>query len=264
MRAGNVPQAIVVTGAAGGIGSAIVDEILAHRADHADAAVYALDTAWTVDDLVADIPAVRRRVDVADREAVHELFAEVAAKHRLRALVNAAGVLATGDAVAVTPAQLDVLLDVNVRGVVQMATEAARTMLRQDSGPSTLAERSILTIASNSGTVPRAGFAAYGASKAAAAHFTRSLGLELGAAGVRCNVVNPGTTRTPMVDALWSGQDRTAETIAGDPQRFHTGIPLARIAEPVDIASVVAFLLSSGARHLTLGDITVDGGATAR
>ncbi|MGO2660141.1 SDR family oxidoreductase [Mycetocola reblochoni] len=257
-------QAIVVTGAAGGIGSAIVSAILAGPADHGAARVYALDAHWP-DDAPADTAdLVRRRIDVTDEEAVASFFDELGERETLRALVNAAGVLATGPAVELDRRTLDRVLAVNVVAVIGASLAAARLMLRQGASAARHRDRSILTVASNAGTIPRAGFAAYGASKAAASQFTRSLGLELGPAGIRCTVLNPGTTRTAMVERMWGGRDRSAEAIAGDPALFRAGIPLGRVAEPEDIASVAAFLIGDGARHITAEEITVDGGATAR
>lgn len=118
----------------------------------------------------------------------------------------------------------------------------------------------ILTIASNAAVIPRAGMAAYAASKAAASSITRSLGLELGRRGVRCNVVSPGTTRTRMIEAL--GEEEVL--IDGSPTAFRTAIPLGRIAEPEDIAETVAFLGSDRARHITLQEVVIDGGASQR
>ncbi|MFB9777717.1 SDR family oxidoreductase [Brevibacterium otitidis] len=264
-------SAIVVTGAAGGIGRALTELLTTAPDFHPDTAVLAVDSAWTAADLAVPSKAERHRLDVTVAEAVAEFFTQLAAAHRLRALANVAGVLVTGEAVDLSRADIDRLVSVNLTGVIEMSTAAARTMLAQQPAPdgdatgtSTGADtdRSILTIASNAGSVPRAGFAAYGATKAAAAHFTRSLGLELGHAGIRCNVVNPGTTRTDMVARMWDGHDRSAEAIAGDPSRFRTGIPLGRIAEPDDIARVAAFLLSDAACHVTAAELTVDGGAT--
>jgi 2,3-dihydro-2,3-dihydroxybenzoate dehydrogenase len=122
----------------------------------------------------------------------------------------------------------------------------------------------IVTVTSNAAGVPRAGMAAYAASKAAAAHFTRCLGLELAAHGIRCNVVAPGSTDTPMQRSLWNEETRDAPVIAGDPATYRTGIPLGRIATPEDIADAVLFLASERARHITLHDLYVDGGATLR
>lgn len=263
------PPAIIVTGAAGGIGSAVVAAILARHELHGMATVYAVDNAWPAqpgEDAAPNTSAhiVRRSLDVTDEAAFAELVTELGARHTLRALVNAAGVLATGPAVGLDRGTIDRLLSVNFIATMGCSLAVARTMLDQGDGNAAAPSRSIVTIASNAGTLPRAAFAAYGASKAAASHFTRSLGLELGAAGIRCNVVNPGTTRTPMVETMWAGVDRSAATIAGDPALFRTGIPLGRVADPVDIAAVVAFLLSEDAKHITAEAITVDGGATAR
>jgi 2,3-dihydro-2,3-dihydroxybenzoate dehydrogenase len=106
--------------------------------------------------------------------------------------------------------------------------------------------------------------AAYGASKAASASFTRSLGLELAPHGIRCNVVCPGSTDTEMQRALWADDDGERRTIAGDPATFKAGIPLGRIAQPEDVAEAVRFLVSDRARHITMHDLYVDGGATLR
>ncbi len=154
---------------------------------------------------------------------------------------------------ATSAAEWDRLFSVNARGVFLVSREVGARMAERRHG-------SIVTVASNAGTVPRAGMAAYAASKAAASSITRSLGLELGPFGVRCNVVAPGTTRTPMIAGLGEEED----FIAGFPASFKTGIPLGRIAEPVDIAEVVAFLASDQSRHMTLQELVVDGGASQR
>ena len=105
-------------------------------------------------------------------------------------------------------------------------------------------------------------FGAYGASKASAARVSSSFGLQLAAHGIRVNSVCPGTTRTPMVTDAWEGEDRSALPVAGNPETFRLGIPLRRIADPADIASVNAFLISEASRHITMQEIVADGGAT--
>ncbi|MQA98651.1 MAG: SDR family oxidoreductase, partial [Streptosporangiales bacterium] len=122
-------------------------------------------------------------------------------------------------------------------------------------------------VASNAGGVPRSGMAAYAASKAAAAQFTRCLGLEVGAYGIRCNIVAPGSTDTPMLRSLWPDPEDpagAAGTIDGDPSAYRVGIPLRRIATPEDVAAAVAFLVSPHSRHITLQELYVDGGAALR
>ncbi|MFC3242533.1 SDR family oxidoreductase [Gordonia humi] len=123
---------------------------------------------------------------------------------------------------------------------------------------------SVVTVASNSAGVPRTGIGAYGATKAAAAMLTRSFGLENAGAGVRANVVHPGSTRTPMLESLWADPSGETSTLNGDLDAYRLGIPLRRIADPVDIADTVAFLLASDARHITMQELYVDGGASLR
>ena len=104
--------------------------------------------------------------------------------------------------------------------------------------------------------------AAYAASKAAATMLIRCLGLELAAAGVRCNVVSPGSTDTAMHEALWADGSAAHRSIAGSPEHFRVGIPLGRIASPADVADAVLFLASDRARHITMQDLLADGGAS--
>jgi 2,3-dihydro-2,3-dihydroxybenzoate dehydrogenase len=120
---------------------------------------------------------------------------------------------------------------------------------------------SIVTVASNAARVPRAGMAAYCASKAAAAMFTRCLGLEVASAGVRCNVVSPGSTDTTMLRGMWTDETGPERTLHGDPAAFRVGIPLGRIGAPDDVAEAVLYLLSDSARQITMQELCVDGGA---
>jgi 2,3-dihydro-2,3-dihydroxybenzoate dehydrogenase len=103
--------------------------------------------------------------------------------------------------------------------------------------------------------------AAYAASKAAATSFTKTLGLELARYGIRCNVVAPGSTDTPMLTSLWADGDARRASIDGTPETYRIGIPLGRLASPDNVADAVLFLLSDRAAHITLHDLTVDGGA---
>lgn len=262
-------QMIIVTGAAGGIGSAVVDTLVRRRAEHGGARVIALDLvcAEGQDRHAGADPSgllVHGTLDVTDAAAVDLVVDGLAREAMLRAVVHVAGVLHAGPALTAATSDVRELFDVNALGTINVLTAAARAMCAQDASALGAGARSLTTIASNAGTGPRAGFAAYGASKAAASAFTRSLGLELGPQGIRCNVVAPGTTRTPMVDALWGGADLTAEAVAGDPSLFRTGVPLGRVATPADVADVVEMLVSVRSRHVTLAELTVDGGATQR
>ena len=104
--------------------------------------------------------------------------------------------------------------------------------------------------------------AAYCASKAALVSLSHCVGLELAAYGVRCNVVSPGSTATPMLQAMLADAAAVERTIAGLPAQFKLGIPLGKIASPGEVANAVLFLASAQASHITLQDLVIDGGAT--
>ncbi|WP_017557650.1 2,3-dihydro-2,3-dihydroxybenzoate dehydrogenase [Nocardiopsis baichengensis] len=249
----------LVTGAAQGIGRAV-----ARALADAGASVAALDLAEEpLRAAAAEIASAGGTArafpcDVRDPAAVEEAFE--AAERSLgpvRHAVSVAGVLRTGPGAATTDADWAELVAVNATGAFHVLRAAARRMSARGAG-------TITTVGSNAADTPRADLAAYGASKAAAASFTRALGVELAPLGVRCNVVSPGSTDTPMQRGMWAGPDGAAAVIAGAPDRFRTGIPLGRLADPVDIAAAVRFLASDEARHITLHDLRVDGGATPR
>jgi 2,3-dihydro-2,3-dihydroxybenzoate dehydrogenase len=170
-------------------------------------------------------------------------------------LVNAAGLLRPAAATAGDLAGWDATFAVNARGVFLMSTAVVNRMVPRSAG-------AVVTICSNAAAMPRVEMAAYAASKAASAMFTKCLGLEVARHGIRCNVVSPGSTDSAMLRCLWNGEDRLAATVEGDPATFRLGIPMGKIATPADVAEAVAFLLSDEAGHVTLQELTVDGGAT--
>ncbi|GAA2939541.1 2,3-dihydro-2,3-dihydroxybenzoate dehydrogenase [Streptomyces enissocaesilis] len=244
----------VVTGAAGGIGGAVVRALTL-----AGWQVAALDkNAAVLDKLVADTGhGVGLTCDVSDRAQVRVAFASAeAGLGPTGLLVNCAGILRPGAAHEVTDADWDAMFAVNTTGVLNACREAAALMVPRRSGV-------IITIGSNAARVPRLQLAAYAASKAAAVQYTRCLGLELAQYGIRCNVVSPGSTDTPMQRDLWDDADAGARAaVHGCPDAFRLGIPLGRIAAPGDVADAVVFLASDQARHITLQDLYVDGGAS--
>jgi len=171
-------------------------------------------------------------------------------------LVTVAGILRTGPVTAATDADWQEVFAVNVHGVVHCCRAVARRMVARRSG-------TIVTVGSNAAGVPRTDMAAYAASKAATAQFTRCLGLELAGYGIRCNVVAPGSTDTPMQRSMWDA-DGAAPVLRGSLERFKVGIPLGRLADPGDVADAVVFLASEQARHITMQQLYVDGGAALR
>ncbi|MFF9347869.1 2,3-dihydro-2,3-dihydroxybenzoate dehydrogenase [Streptomyces sp. NPDC014734] len=197
-------------------------------------------------------------MDVTDATAVRGVVDTAGTRHGpLDILVNVAGILRPGPAAELSDEDWAATFAVNTTGVFHTARAVAPGMAARGRG-------SIVTVGSNAAGVPRTRMAAYAASKAAAAMYTKCLGLELARSGVRCNVVAPGSTDTPMQRALWQDPDAPARVVEGDPAAYRTGIPLGRIAAPSDIADAVLFLVSDLARHITMQELYVDGGATLR
>jgi 2,3-dihydro-2,3-dihydroxybenzoate dehydrogenase len=172
----------------------------------------------------------------------------------IEGLANVAGVLRMGRVTELSDEDWNATFAVNATGVFHVCRAVARRMAARKSG-------SIVTVASNAAGVPRGHMAAYAASKSAATSLTHSLGLDLAPLGIRCNVVAPGSTDTPMLRSMWTDETGAAATLEGDPGQFRLGIPLGRIGAAEDVARSVAFLLSDEARHVTLATLLVDGGA---
>ncbi|GAT67426.1 2,3-dihydro-2,3-dihydroxybenzoate dehydrogenase [Planomonospora sphaerica] len=255
----------LVTGAAGGIGRAVCAALAGAGAQVAAADLDAVpaESAGVPDAAAAEElkGATPYRLDVRDPRAVEETVAAVERDlGPIDILVNVAGVLLPGRAAETDDERWRRTFAVNADGVFHASRAVAARMTPRRRG-------AIVTVGSNAASVPRVGMAAYAASKAAAAMFTRCLGLELARHGIRCNVVSPGSTDTAMLRALAGDRDpeeAQSAVLDGDPAAFRVGIPLGRVADPADVAGAVLFLASDQARHITMHDLLVDGGATLR
>lgn len=246
----------LVTGAAQGIGAAVV-RALADTVRVAALDVQAEKLSALVSDLGPRWEHVRAfGVDVRDSAAVEAVVERVERElGPIGILVNVAGVLRPGPAIALSDEDWETTFAVNTQGVFHVSRAVARRMVPRKGGV-------IVTVASNASGTPRMNMAAYAASKAASAMFTKCLGLELAQHNIRCNIVSPGSTDTAMQRALWTDERGGEATIQGSLETFRLGIPLRRLATPADIADAVVFLTSDQARHITLHDLCVDGGAT--
>lgn len=199
---------------------------------------------------VAGYPA-----DVTDRAAVDGTVDRIEGDlGPIAILVNVAGVLRTGPILDMSDEDWATVFAVNTTGVFHVSRSIARRMAHRGCG-------SVITVASNAGGIPRMHMAAYGASKAASALFTKCLGLELARYGIRCNVVSPGSTDTAMLRSMWADEAAATATIDGSLAAYRVGIPLRKLAEPSDVAAAVMFLASDEAGHITMHDLYVDGGA---
>ncbi|QPM91529.1 SDR family oxidoreductase [Pseudooceanicola algae] len=244
-----------VTGAAGGIGLAAVR--LLHEAG---AMVTATDLPAALETLPTDATDLARwePLDVSDPEAVTKAIARAEAGGPLTLGLHAAGALFLSSMLETPAEDWRRIFDINTHGTFFVTQALGRVMAPRGTG-------AIVAVASNSAGIPRLGMGGYPASKAAAAMAVRCLGLELGQHGVRCNLVNPGSTLTPMQTGMWDdAESGAAGVIRGSLDSFKSGIPLGKLATPEDIARAAIFLLSDEAGHITMADLYVDGGATQR
>jgi NAD(P)-dependent dehydrogenase (short-subunit alcohol dehydrogenase family) len=138
--------------------------------------------------------------------------------------------------------------DTNVLGVLLSMKHELRVMLRQGSG-------SIVNISSAYGSVGAAGASVYVASKHAVEGLTKSAALEVAGTGVRVNVVAPGTTDTGMLTRFTNTDQNKAALVST--------VPFKRLANPEEIAHVIAFVASTNASYMTGASVAVDGGMLA-
>ena len=247
----------LVTGAGQGIGRGIALRLAAAGADVAVNDL-APDAAAAV---AAEVRAFGRRglalpADVSDVAQIEAMVARAAAElGSLNVLVNNAGLIRAGALGQVTEADWDVTMAVNARGVFFCMQAAARVMVAQRRG-------TIISLASIAGRGAPTLSPPYAASKAVVISLTQQLSRTLAPHGVTVNAVCPGIVNTAFnwrLDEEVGVRQRGLAPGEFLAQRAAT-IPLGRLAEPDDIARVVAFLASPAAGYITGQSITVDGG----
>jgi 2,3-dihydro-2,3-dihydroxybenzoate dehydrogenase len=247
----------LVTGAAGGIGAAVAGALGRRGVKVAAVDRDADRLRETTEKLTADGQTVTPfTADVTSGSEVLSLVDAVEDRlGPLDFLVNAAGVLRLGRVGELTEADWKTTFDVNAMGTFLVSQAVVAKMTGRARG-------ALVTVASNAAGTARMEMAAYSASKAAATMFTKCLGLEVAEHGIRCNIVAPGSTDTPMLRSMWHDESGPKKTLEGSPAAYRLGIPLEKLAEPSDVADAVVFLLSDSASHITMHTLTVDGGAT--
>jgi 3-oxoacyl-[acyl-carrier protein] reductase len=188
-------------------------------------------------------------VDLRSEEAIQESLARL---HQdlgsPYGLVNNAVVAPLGQFLEADVGDLDAAYSVNIRGAFLTAREVARSMVASGS------QGSIVNLASVNGERGVAGTMIYSITKGALITFTRCLAVELAPHGIRCNAVAPAPTATPRQMAAFS-EEQIAERISR--------IPQGRLADPVNVAHAIAYLLGSQASFITGVVLPVDGGYLA-
>ncbi|MDS1268918.1 3-oxoacyl-ACP reductase FabG [Lipingzhangella sp. LS1_29] len=182
--------------------------------------------------------------DITDSDQVDAAFTHVEQEQgTVEVLVANAGMTQDQLLALMSEDAFSSVLDTNLTGAFRVAKRAVRGMMRQRSGR-------IILVSSVVGMLGSAGQANYAAAKSGMVGFARSLARELGSRNITVNVVAPGFVDTAMTADL--GEDRRNEIIAN--------VPLGRLAQPAEIASVVRFLASPEAGYVTGALIPVDGG----
>ena len=229
----------VVTGAAGGIGSATVQ-----RFGEEGATVVGVDLS---DNSPGDLALA---ADVTDEDAVRELYARVRSEYgRIDVLFNNAGISPNDDA-SVLDTSLEAwqrVQDVNLKSVFLCCKHGIPHLLVGGGG-------SVINTASFVAVVGAAtSQISYTASKGGVLALTRELGVEFARRGVRVNALCPGPVNTPLLQELYAKDPEQAA-------RRLVHVPIGRFAEPVELANAVVFLASDESSYVTASTFLVDGG----
>jgi NAD(P)-dependent dehydrogenase (short-subunit alcohol dehydrogenase family) len=235
----------IVTGAAGGLGSAVVRALVARGQT-----VVALDleAERVVAAVGTDLPGVEpRAADLADWDACERVVAETVARHgRVDVLVNSAAILRRTELDDVTPEIFARIFDVNCRSAFVLSRAALRDMETRGWGRIV----NVTSIGVHTGGYSLTS-AIYEATKAAVGNFTRTLARYGAPRGILVNSVAPGGMRTPML---------TDETPADVLAAVERDIPIGRLAEPGEVAGLVAYLASEECTYASGATFDVNGG----
>jgi NAD(P)-dependent dehydrogenase (short-subunit alcohol dehydrogenase family) len=250
-------QVAIVTGAAAGIGRACA-LALAEAGAHVVAADINGPGAEATADAAASLQrrALALQADVGHLAEIDRLV-RLSVEHfgRIDILVNNAGVTRRADIMDLTEHDWDRIHRVNAKGVFFCLQRVAREMIPRQSGR-------IVNIASIAGKgYEGTSNAAYAASKGAVISLTKTAAQQLGRYNINVNSVCPGVTRTALSDAnLHIRAQQEGVTVEEMERRRAAVIPLRRANDPEDIAAMVVFLASPGARNITGQSFNVDGG----
>jgi 2-hydroxycyclohexanecarboxyl-CoA dehydrogenase len=237
----------IVTGAGQGIGRGIVEKLAEEGAT-----VVVTDVNETTAKETADAignGAVGIRADVTSRESVDAMVGQVQRQFgRIDVLVNNAGWDKASPFVDSEPADWDRVIAINLYGVLHTCRAVLPIMAEQGAG-------SVVNLGSDAGRVGSSGEAVYSAAKGGVIAFTKTIAREMARHQVNANVVCPGPTDTALFASMGGDNPKLREALT-------KAIPLRRLAQPSDLANVVAFLASDEAAYVTGQTVSVSGGLT--
>jgi glucose 1-dehydrogenase len=242
-------KSIAITGGDQGIGRAIAER-LAH--DGADVAICYRSNQSGAQEVVTQITRLGRRAasiqcDVGKVQDGQRFIAEsIAQLGKLDILINNAGLERRADFWDVTEADFDAVLDVNLKGLFFLTQAFVRHRMQAKSSGK------VINISSVHEELPFPHFASYCASKGGLKMLTRNLSIELAPLGITINSIAPGAIETPI-----------NKNLLNDPAKLNAllrNIPLKRLGEPSDVASLASFLASSESSYITGTTLFVDGG----
>ncbi|MCJ7728743.1 MAG: 3-oxoacyl-[acyl-carrier-protein] reductase [Sedimentisphaerales bacterium] len=235
----------VVTGAARGIGRAIVLELLRQGRFVAGLDVNA-EQLKELETLVsaASYSVITRCIDITKTEQLNDCLEELAKEYGgIGILVNNAGITRDRLLIQMSDEEYDLLMAVNLRAAFMATRAALRSMLRNKFGR-------IISISSVAGIMGQAGSANYAASKAGLIGMTKSIVREVAKKGITANCIAPGFIITEMTNVLPDAVKEAALAI----------IPAKKLGTPEDVAKAVAFLASDEAAYINGQVLHVDGG----
>jgi NAD(P)-dependent dehydrogenase (short-subunit alcohol dehydrogenase family) len=247
-------RAVIVTGAASGLGRACAD-VAARRG----ASLLLVDRDGDrLREVAGELEAPSDTCDLSDVAVAPRLVDRCRAEHgAVDGLVNAAGIFQTRPLLDITPEDFDRMVAVNLRAVFFMQQAAARAMSERGRG-------SIVNLSSTAGRVGRPHAAHYAAVKAGVIALTRSAAMALAPSGVRVNALCPGLIETPMIDRIRHERSAVFGTTPQDVQRgWEALIPMGRLGTAEDVAEAAAFLLSDAAAYVTGENLGINGGTDA-
>lgn len=249
-------KSVLVTGAVGGIGSAVC-----HLLAEQGASIIASDQdASALDELLSALPASQSHHlivgDLAESAFADSLCSRTTElAGRLDVVINNAGLIRRGNIIDTSDEDWQVSMSVNVEAVFRICRNAIGIMQAQ-ALDAQQARGSIVNVASCWGISPGPNHVAYCTSKAAVAAMTQCLARDHAGDAIRVNAVCPNEVNTPMLRTGFSMRGLDPDTAI---EELNATVPLGRIAEPEDIADAIAFLASSNAGYVCGALLEVNG-----